>query len=304
MLKAKLVVVGGDAKSKEVALRLPCIIGRGRDATLTLPHPLVSRQHTEIVERDGRLYVRDMGSLNGTFLNNKRLEKEEALEPNQLLTLGNVTFRAVYEMNGSNHNESSPVAAAADNGSKTVEVDEPVQFEPIETEAVEMLDKETVYDDEKSSESSDTDKSLLGGVDSILGSDSEIEEKVVAEEAQPVADAVLEPIAKSEAASVGVSGSIEETPLETSGKVPAPSSDVFELDGVEATPAASVVDFSLDGVPDSPAAMSFAGGIDLGGDTQPDASKIDSVEIDLGDVANDKPAPESGLDSFFNNLPR
>ena len=50
-----------------------------------------------------------------------------------------------------------------------------------------MLDKETVYDDEKSSESSDTDKSLLGGVDSILGSDSEIEEKVVAEEAQPVA---------------------------------------------------------------------------------------------------------------------
>ncbi len=98
MLKAKLVVVGGDAKSTEVKLKtLPCIIGRGKEATLTLPHPLVSRQHTELFERDGRLWVRDMGSLNGTFLNNKRLESEQPLDPNQLLTLGNVTFRAVYE---------------------------------------------------------------------------------------------------------------------------------------------------------------------------------------------------------------
>ena len=45
MLKAKLVVVGGDAKAAEVSLNLPTTIGRGRVANLTLPHPLVSRNH-------------------------------------------------------------------------------------------------------------------------------------------------------------------------------------------------------------------------------------------------------------------
>ena len=97
MIKAKLIVVGGDAKAKEVDLRLPTVIGRSRDVTLTLPHPLVSRRHTELFEESGHLYVRDLGSLNGTYVNNRRIDSPQRLEPNELLTLGNVTFRAVYE---------------------------------------------------------------------------------------------------------------------------------------------------------------------------------------------------------------
>lgn len=95
-MKAKLVVVGGEAKAAEVNLKLPTVIGRGREAPLTLPHPLVSRQHCEIFERNGQLVVRDLGSLNGTFINNERVT--EAVLPNgELLTIGTVTFRAVYD---------------------------------------------------------------------------------------------------------------------------------------------------------------------------------------------------------------
>lgn len=100
MLRAKLVVVGGDAKSKEVDLRLPTVIGRGREVSLTLPHPLVSRRHTELFEKDGYLYVRDLGSLNGTYVNNRKIDGEQRLAPNELLTLGNVTFRALYDAVG------------------------------------------------------------------------------------------------------------------------------------------------------------------------------------------------------------
>lgn len=94
-MQAKLVVVGGDAKAGEIQLKLPAIIGRGRDATLTLPHPLVSRQHCEIFEVNGRLSVRDLGSLNGTFVGNQRIT-EAPLPSGELLTIGNTTFRAVY----------------------------------------------------------------------------------------------------------------------------------------------------------------------------------------------------------------
>ena len=100
-MEAKLVVVGGEAEAAEIRLQLPTIIGRGRDASLTLPHPLVSRQHCEIFESAGRLYVRDLGSLNGTYVNNQRIEGDRELPANQLLTIGAVTFRAVYESEAS-----------------------------------------------------------------------------------------------------------------------------------------------------------------------------------------------------------
>ena len=96
MINAKLVVVGG-AKQTEVNLKkLPVTIGRSNDASITLPHSLVSRQHCEIFEEQGILYVRDLNSLNGTFLNNEKITGSRPLLPDQLLTLGNVTFRAAY----------------------------------------------------------------------------------------------------------------------------------------------------------------------------------------------------------------
>lgn len=97
MIKAKLVVVGG-ARETDVELRqLPTTIGRAREATITLPHNLVSRRHCEIFEQNGQLYVKDLNSLNGTYLNNEKIAGTQPLLPNQLLTLGNVTFRALYE---------------------------------------------------------------------------------------------------------------------------------------------------------------------------------------------------------------
>ena len=94
-MEAKLIVVGGDAKATEIKLRLPTIIGRGRGATLTLPHALVSRQHCEIYEAQGQLHVRELGSLNGTFVGNEPIT-EAPLPPGELLTVGAVTFRAIY----------------------------------------------------------------------------------------------------------------------------------------------------------------------------------------------------------------
>lgn len=94
-MQVKLVVVGGHDKAQEIRLKLPTIIGRGKGCTLRLPHPLVSRQHCEIFEMEGRLVVRDLGSLNGTFVNNQRITEAE-LPHGDLLTIGSVTFRAVY----------------------------------------------------------------------------------------------------------------------------------------------------------------------------------------------------------------
>src|SRR4051794_34233106 len=92
----KLVVVSGEVKTKELSIKLPSTIGRGRATAVILPHPLVSRNHCELYETDGRLMVRDLGSLNGTYVNNERVT-EAPLDPGDSLTVGTVTFRAEYD---------------------------------------------------------------------------------------------------------------------------------------------------------------------------------------------------------------
>jgi predicted component of type VI protein secretion system len=95
-MEAKLIVVGGKASKNQVALRLPVTIGRSREAGLTIAHPMVSRQHCEIFEADGMLRIRDLGSLNGTFIGERQII-DAPLRPNDEFTVGPLTFRVFYE---------------------------------------------------------------------------------------------------------------------------------------------------------------------------------------------------------------
>ena len=96
-MHAKLVVIGGDAGALQYELQLPAIIGRSRKTDVTLEHPLVSRHHCEVFESAGQLMLRDLGSLNGTFLGQTRLaESPLPVQPGDQFTIGPVTFRAEY----------------------------------------------------------------------------------------------------------------------------------------------------------------------------------------------------------------
>jgi len=50
------------------------LIGRSPDCVVFLDDVTVSRRHALLAERDGRWFVEDQGSLNGTFVNRDRVE--------------------------------------------------------------------------------------------------------------------------------------------------------------------------------------------------------------------------------------
>jgi len=99
-MDVKLIVVEGDTSADEVSVTLPAVIGRGRDAGVTLRHPLISRRHCELYESNGRMHVKDLNSLNGTFVDHNNID-EAVVPTGSLLTVGGYTFRVDYQDAGS-----------------------------------------------------------------------------------------------------------------------------------------------------------------------------------------------------------
>jgi hypothetical protein len=62
-------------------------IGRSPDCEIFLDDVTVSRNHAVLVEQDGRFLVEDQGSLNGTFVNRRRIDNQE-LENGDELQIG------------------------------------------------------------------------------------------------------------------------------------------------------------------------------------------------------------------------
>src|SRR5215212_8421045 len=62
-------------------------IGRSPDCEVFLDDVTVSRNHAVLVERDGRFRVEDQGSLNGTFVNRRRIDAAD-LENGDELQIG------------------------------------------------------------------------------------------------------------------------------------------------------------------------------------------------------------------------
>jgi hypothetical protein len=52
-------------------------IGRSPDCGIFLDDVTVSRKHAVLVERDSAFFIEDQGSLNGTFVNRKRVESAQ-----------------------------------------------------------------------------------------------------------------------------------------------------------------------------------------------------------------------------------
>jgi hypothetical protein len=71
-------------------------VGRVPPAEIVLPDPRVSRQHAMIELKDGELIVEDLGSTNGTFIDDEKIHQETALPVGSTLRIGG--FSLVHEV--------------------------------------------------------------------------------------------------------------------------------------------------------------------------------------------------------------
>jgi pSer/pThr/pTyr-binding forkhead associated (FHA) protein len=89
-----LVVRSGGGRAGEMfPLDGETTVGRSPDCGIFLDDVTVSRKHAILRERDGNFSIEDQGSLNGTFVNRKRVESAQ-LEDGDELQVGK--YRLTY----------------------------------------------------------------------------------------------------------------------------------------------------------------------------------------------------------------
>lgn len=89
----KLIVQAGPDTGREFPLSVELItIGRERGNQIALDDPKVSRRHAELRWQETGYTITDLGSVNGTFVNDIRIEVPQTLQPGDTVKVGETTL--------------------------------------------------------------------------------------------------------------------------------------------------------------------------------------------------------------------
>ena len=108
-------------------------VGRGSDNDLVLGSKQISRNHAQLSVLNGQLYVKDLESSNGTFINDERIAASESKQLAAEDTLGFASF--IFQVN-------KPVAATVIH--EQVEIDKPTLMLSPDTEIAPIVEAEPV----------------------------------------------------------------------------------------------------------------------------------------------------------------
>jgi predicted component of type VI protein secretion system len=110
--EAYLVVIGDESGRQVHRLdRMPVVVGRAPDSDILIGDPRVSRRHAKISWEDGAYLLEDVGSTNGTWLNEARVTAAARLADGDAISFAGV--RAEFQVNAPTMVVASPRDSAA-----------------------------------------------------------------------------------------------------------------------------------------------------------------------------------------------
>jgi hypothetical protein len=89
--------ISGKYQGGEFPLRMnrEIIIGRSSDLDMVLVEDMVSRRHAKISSTDSEVYIQDMGSTNGTFVNGEKIAGRALLHEGDRILVGTSIIKVV-----------------------------------------------------------------------------------------------------------------------------------------------------------------------------------------------------------------
>ncbi len=96
------------------------IIGRATDLDMVMMEDMVSRRHAKIVCRHGEIYIEDLGSTNGTFVNGEKITRVR-LKPGDRILIGKSILKLINRTDSAHSRMKSLPRANKVAGSSSVE---------------------------------------------------------------------------------------------------------------------------------------------------------------------------------------
>ncbi len=93
-------------KTQQPMHDFPMIVGRDESLTCIVSAPSVSRNHAKISERDSRLWLEDLGSSNGTFVNRKPITDPVEIDHGDVIHFGSAEVRVIDIQHAKPHTDN------------------------------------------------------------------------------------------------------------------------------------------------------------------------------------------------------
>jgi len=99
-MNVRFVVIAPESKRGTFTVKLPIVVGRSEEAKFRIQQDRVSRKHCEFFDQEGVVYVRDLGSTNGTFLGDEQVPAsvKTQITSGAVVRVGGLAFRVEYDM--------------------------------------------------------------------------------------------------------------------------------------------------------------------------------------------------------------
>jgi pSer/pThr/pTyr-binding forkhead associated (FHA) protein len=88
----KIQAITGDLTGQEIAIERDMLVGRHQTADIILQAAEISRKHAALTLKGDALYVQDLQSSNGTFVNDARIEHETLVKEGDILQFAGLKF--------------------------------------------------------------------------------------------------------------------------------------------------------------------------------------------------------------------
>jgi hypothetical protein len=91
--RLEVIAAMGHEPGEEFPLNGGITMGRAASSEVTVDDPFASAAHARIFPHGQFMYIEDMGSTNGTFLNGRQLRKPEQLRVADVIRIGDTEYR-------------------------------------------------------------------------------------------------------------------------------------------------------------------------------------------------------------------
>jgi pSer/pThr/pTyr-binding forkhead associated (FHA) protein len=107
-----LVMTPGKQQGKSLDIKTPqFLVGRDPQCQLRPASPLISKRHCAILVREGKAFIRDFDSTNGTFVNGDPVKGERELHHDDQLKIGPIEFTVRLDLSATPVNKATPAPA-------------------------------------------------------------------------------------------------------------------------------------------------------------------------------------------------